>query len=423
MKHTLARAFSLALYSFTFGLGCSDPVDNNPQSTDAKLPPIVVFPAFHFTTLEVSVSNQTAFPECPASGMFEDWFGNQAPSTVFDQVCRDKLMTLVVDPDMTKPMANRFQNMAGVSVTIKNQGKTASAPFYEDLYKALEVAGNVRDTSIRVAGYDSRLTPDMDGFVERTMALIEETYAQNQNTPVHLVGHSNGPLYMQYLLTHTTKEWKDKYIHGMTPFAGNWVGQGFVYMILFTGINTIDFKFPADLANAASSAAMYLTHPSTYMSLSDPAIFTNQEVVVRLSNGGKEYTPQDNLLLFQDAALPLAKELAAYYTGFVDISAAAYPNIDVYAEKGSGLDTVVGVELSNLTGGQLLADPPLFITRLGDANQEDITNDSIAGWKDMPCHRFQLTDNPAIDHFALPGNPAVLERLVSNMKNAKSICP
>lgn len=423
MRRAYSHLFPMTFCLLACNLGCSDPVETMPPPANGPLPPVVVFPAFHFTTLEVTATNQTAYPECPPSGTFEDWFTNPTPSTTFSQVCRDRLLTLIIDPDKTKPMAERFTNSPGVTVTIKNQGNTASAPFYEDLYKGLEAAGYVRDTNIRVAGYDSRLTPDIGGFVERTMALIEETYTQNKNTPVHLVGHSNGPLYMQYLLSHTTKEWKDKYIHGMTPFAGNWVGQGFVYMILFTGINTIDFLFPSAADNAASSAAMFQTHPSTYMSLADPDIFGGQEVVIRLVNGGKEYTPKDSAALFQDGAMPLAEELSAYYTGFVDISAAAYPNVDVYAEKGSGIDTIVGVELNNLNVGQLLSDPPVFITRKGDVNQEDITNDSIAHWKDMPCHRFQLTDNPGVDHFALPGNAAVLERLVTNLKKTKSVCP
>jgi lecithin-cholesterol acyltransferase len=34
----------------------------------------------------------------------------------------------------------------------------------------------VRNVSIRVAGYDSRLSPDLGGFLERSIALIEETY-------------------------------------------------------------------------------------------------------------------------------------------------------------------------------------------------------------------------------------------------------
>ena len=56
--------------------------------------PVVFFPAFHFTKLEVTVRNQVAAPECPRSGRFEDWFLNDHPSTTFSQVCRDELLTL-----------------------------------------------------------------------------------------------------------------------------------------------------------------------------------------------------------------------------------------------------------------------------------------------------------------------------------------
>jgi lysophospholipase-3 len=151
----------------------------------------------------VTVENQVVAPECPRSGTFEDWFQNSAPSTSFSQVCRDKLMTLRYDPDPRRPMARRFSFPRGVTVRIPDYGKTESAPLYEPLYTALEAAGYVRDTSIRVAGYNPRLTPDMDGFLARTKRLIRATYRANGRRPVHLVGHSNGPIYAQYLLTHT----------------------------------------------------------------------------------------------------------------------------------------------------------------------------------------------------------------------------
>ena len=106
------------------------------------------------------------------------------------------------------------------------------------------------------------------------------------------MAHSNGPLYAQYLLTHTSQQWKDKYIHGFTPIAGNWPGQGWLYILLFTGFNIPTVSYPTDPANAATSAAMYESHPSTYMSASDPAYF-GKEVVIRVGPGGKEYTPQD----------------------------------------------------------------------------------------------------------------------------------
>src|SRR5215475_2988422 len=165
------------------------------------LTPVIVFPGWYTSKLEVKVQNQSVAPECPESGTFEVWFRNDSPSIEFSQVCQDKLLTLVVDPDDSQPMPARFSNQPGVTVELKNFGQTQSAPLYEPLYAFLEAAGYRRNMNIRVAGYDARLTPDIDDFLERTMALIEETYYQNGNIPVHLWGHSNGPLYAQFLLT------------------------------------------------------------------------------------------------------------------------------------------------------------------------------------------------------------------------------
>lgn len=400
-------------------------IAQTPQNTlhDSQLTPVVVFPAFHFTKLEVHVYNQTVAPDCPRYGSFEDWFLNDNPSALFSQVCQDKLLTLVYTPNPAKPMSLRFSNQPGVVVSIKDYGQTESAPFYEPLYAFLEANGYERNTNIRVAGYDSRLTPDIGGFVLRTKLLIEQTYHMNGDTPVHLIGHSNGPLYAQYFLTHMSQQWKDKYIHGFTPFAGNWPGQGVLYPVYFTGLNTIDFTFPTTTDNAVSSATMYQTHPSSYMSSADPAVFHDQEVVVSTITGGVEYTPEDYPQLFQDADLSLSQELAAYYIGFVKFAPPFYPNVDVYAEKGSGLETVVGLELQDLSVGQLISGSTVFFTRDGDINQEDITNDAIQVWEDMPCFRFELTDNPGVDHFALPSDPDVLQRLLDNLQQPKSVCP
>jgi lecithin-cholesterol acyltransferase len=395
----------------------------------AKKPPVtpvVLFPAFHFTVLKVTVERQNVAPECPASGNFEDFFPNDQPSPAFNQICRDKLLTLVYDADPSTPMQDRFSNPPGVKVRIKDFGETASAPFYETLYQFLEAHGYKRDKSIRVAGYDSRLTPDMDGFLQRSIDLIEKTYRENGNAPVHLVAHSNGPFYAQYLLTHTSQAWKDKYIHGFSPVAGNWPGQGVLYSVLFTGFNTIDFLPPQDPANAASSARMYLSHPSSYMSAAAPAIFGNQEVVIQTLGNGRSYTPRDNAQLFQDAGLGIAQELGAYYIGFVKFAdPASFPNVDVYAEKGSGFDTMVGAVLQDLSVGQVLDfnDASKLILGTGDANQEDITNNAIQVWQNMACHHFELVDNPGVDHFSLPGDSGVLNRLLQNIQRPRSVCP
>jgi lysophospholipase-3 len=391
--------------------------------TASQRTPVVLFPAFHFTKLQVTVRSQTTAPACPRFGTFEDWFLNDHPSTTFSQVCRDELLTLRYDANSHKPMPQRFSNQRGVAVEILDYGKTASAPFYEPMYEALEAAGYTRNVDIRVAGYDSRLTPDMGGFLARTKTLVESTYRDNGNTPVHLVGHSNGPLYAQYLLTHTTRAWRAKYIHGFTPIAGNFPGQGAVYPILFTGLNIQDFTFPTTEANAVSSARMYLSAPSSYMSAADPKIFGDREIVVADASTGKTYTPLDYGQLFLDAGLPSAKDIADYYIGFVHFAdPASFPNVDVYGEKGSGLETLVGLGLHDLTVGQLLDDSTTFFTRDGDINQEDITNDAILAWQAIACFHFSLTDNPGVDHFSLPGDAGVLARLIANLAQPRSNC-
>lgn len=396
----------------------------NGNHGGSHLTPVVVFPAFHFTVLEATVHNQTVAPGCPASGSFLDFFPDLTPDPTFSQICKDQLMTLVVDPNPNKPMAKRFSSPHGVKVRVKNYGKTESAPAYEAMYQFLEANGYERNKNIRVAGHDSRLTPDIGDFLARSKNLIEETYRKNGKTPVHLVAHSNGPLYVQYLLTHTSQAWKNRYLHGFTSIAGNYPGQGLFYPVYFTGLNVSNFGFPDNAANAASSARMYLTHPSSYMSSADPAIFGDQEVVMAVP--GTQYTPEDNLQLFADAGLPQAAELAAYYTGFVKFADPSnFPNVDVYAEKGSGVETIVGLALPDLTVGQVVPDlgnPANFFSRDGDGNQEDITNDAVQVWSAMPCYRFSLTDNGGVNHFALPDDPALLQRLVDNLGLDRSDC-
>ena len=102
--------------------------------------------------------------------------------------------------------------------------------------------------------------------------------------------------------------------------------------------------------------------------------------------------------------------------------AAHFPNVDVYAEKGSGLDTLVGLGLTDLTVGQLVTGTTEFFTRDGDVNQEDITNDAVAAWAAMDCFHFSLTDNPGVNHFELPGNADVLARLVAHAAAPRSVC-
>jgi len=64
----------------------------------------------------------------------------------------------------------------------------------------------------------------MSEFLNNLTQLIVSTYEENQNEPVMLLGHSMGNLYIQYLLTHQSRQWKEKYIKSFISLAGPWGG-------------------------------------------------------------------------------------------------------------------------------------------------------------------------------------------------------
>jgi lysophospholipase-3 len=422
LKSVATAAVVLALLCSAAPAALAKPLARGGPPTSPGLTPIVLFPAWHFSRLAVTVKDQTVDPGCPSSGTFEDLvFGDPGPD--FSQLCRDELLTLRYDARGNKPMPLRFRNQRGVTTEIADFGQTASAPFYEVMYEELEGAGYTRDKDIRVAGYDARLTPDEDGFLRRSMRLIEQTARENGNRPVHLVGHSNGPIYVQYLLTHTSQAWKDRFIQGFTPIAGNFPGQGLGYELMFVGVNIPDLSFPATEANAVANARMFLSHPSSFITAADPRIFGDQEVVIHDQSTDTSYTPEDYHALFDDAGLSWVNEIADYWIGGVPFADPAhFPNVDVYAEKGSGLETLVGVGTADLSVGQLVGPNTEFFVRDGDFNQEDLTNDAVAAWAAMDCWHFSLTDNPGVNHFELPANAGLLARLIVHANTPKSDC-
>lgn len=385
--------------------------------------PIVLFPAWHFTRLTFTVKHQTTDLDCARSGTFEDLVFED-PGPAFSQVCRHELMTLRYDRHSHKPMRLRFHEQRGVTVSIPDYGKPASAPFYEPMYEALEAVGYTRGKDIRVAGYDARLTPDMGGFLQRSKHLIEQTYRENGRRPVHLVGHSNGPISIQYLLTHTSLAWKSKYIHGFTPLAGNFPGQGLGYALMFVGLNIPDLSFPATPENAVSSARMFLSPPVDVHHRLRPADLPRRR--------DHHSRPVDRYVL-HPPGLSAGVRRCRPFLGEADRELlhrrrpirrpGSLPNVDVYAEKGSGIDTLVGLGLTDLTVGQLVTGTTEFFTRDGDINQEDITNDAVNAWGAMSCWHFSLTDNPGVNHFELPSSPDVLARLIADANAPRSNCP
>ena len=287
-----------------------------PKQSDGPTP-IVLFPAWHFTRLEVTVKNQRVDPACPRSGTFEDLVFFD-PGPPFSQVCRDKLLTLRYDPNPHKPMRLRFSEQRGVTVKIADYGLTASAPGLRADVRGAR-GGRLhprprhprrrlrRPPHARHGRFPPALQAPHRGHVPRERPSSRSTSSATRT----------GPIYVQYLLTHTSQAWKDKYIHGFTPLAGNFPGQGLGYALMFVGINISDLTFPVTPENGVSSARMFLSHPSTFITASDPEIFGDDEIIIRDQSTGADYTPEDYPALFDDAGLSWANPIADYYIGGV----------------------------------------------------------------------------------------------------------
>jgi lecithin-cholesterol acyltransferase len=133
--------------------------------------------------------------------------------------------------------------------------------------------------------------------------------------------------------------------------------------------------------------------------------------------GGEQYTALNYRQLFRDAGMPLARELADYYIGLVKFRTPQfYPNVDVYAEIGTNIPTVVGVELKELKVGTLVDNVTNFFLREGDGVLDDIANESILVWEEMRDYHFELNVNPFVHHFYLPTDQAILMRLLYHLQ-------
>jgi lysophospholipase-3 len=394
-----------------------------PAPAAVRRTPVVFFPGYLTTILRVTVRDQTAIKDCPRSGSFEFGLGGDV-GTTFSPVCRDRLLTPRWRRDQRLSFPLRFSRVPGVSVSIPHYGQTASAPVYQQFYSALESAGYSAGRDLVVAGYDFLLTPDLEGFLARTKRLIVRTWLHNGRRPVRLVGHSNGPLYAQYLLTHVTARWKRKYIQGFTDLDGNLPGQGAAWTWVFSGVDISTGAFPTTATEARSSARLIALSPSTWMSASDPAVFERREVVIRDRATGRSYTPADTYRLLQDAGLDGLRPIVRHYLGFVRFADPRhFPDVDVSVEKGSGIPTHVGIVLPNVAIGQLVNPATAeFIDLPGDGNQEYITNNAVRVWRRMRCYRFRVTDNPGVTHFGLTTNPGVIHRLLADLARGASHC-
>ena len=195
---------------------------------------------------------------------------------------------------------------------------------------------------------------------------------------------------------------------------------------MFTGAEVPSvFSYPTTVATARSSARLWARSPATWMSISDPAIFKNREVVIANQATGRSYTPANTVALLHAAGLDSIKGMVEHYLGFVRFKDPAdFPDVDVTVEAGSAIPTETGIALPNLTRGQVVDQSTAqYFTLPGDDNQEYITNNAVRIWRKMPCYRFRFDNNPGVGHLQLTYDPRVIRQLLADLRRPRAACP
>lgn len=171
--------------------------------------------------------------------------------------------------------------------------------YLEPMYQYFTQFGYIGGVNFRSAPIDFRLGPrnwmSPGGSFDDFLALIEDTYKINNNTRVHLIGHSIGGAYIQTFLAYkVSQEWKDKHIESFMSLCGAHDGVTNTPVFLSQGFNFgIPIVKPSELMDPARHMAS--------VNWMIPTLF-NQDQMCIVSDK-KNYTFGELALLYKDLNL------------------------------------------------------------------------------------------------------------------------
>jgi len=105
---------------------------------------------------------------------------------------------------------------------------------------------------------------------------VEETYEQNNKTPITFIAHSMGAPMSLVFLQQQTKEWKSKYIARMITLAGAWAGSAKAVKVYAIGDDLGSYALSGSVMRAEQ-----ITSPSLAWLLPSPFFWKPDEVLVQ----------------------------------------------------------------------------------------------------------------------------------------------
>ncbi|KAL5278960.1 PLA2G15 family protein [Megaselia abdita] len=162
--------------------------------------------------------------------------------------------------------------------------KNSAGSYFKDIAKALYDMGYERNKSLRGAPYDFRKAPNENEYWFKDMKkLVEDTYDQNNDTPVTIITHSMGSPMTLHLLQNVSADWKKKYIQRFISLAGAWAGSMKAVKVYAMGDDLDAF-----LLSGKTMRAEQISMPSLAFLLPNPLFWKPNEVII--TTPGRNYT-------------------------------------------------------------------------------------------------------------------------------------
>lgn len=160
---------------------------------------------------------------------------------------------------------------------------------------------------------------------------MEDTYEENQQTPITFITHSMGSPMTLVFLQQQSVQWKEKYVQRQISLAGAWAGSIKALKVFAMGDDLDSFFLSGKILKAEQ-----ITNPSTAWLLPSPLFWKSTEVLVKTPS--RVYTTAQMEEFFNDidyrTGWEMRKDNLQYTLNF------SPPGVELHCLYGDGLDTV-----------------------------------------------------------------------------------
>ncbi|CAH1105701.1 unnamed protein product [Psylliodes chrysocephalus] len=308
------------------------------------------------------------------------------------------------------------RNNDGVEIRVPGWGSTetvewldpshaATGSYFYDISNTLMGLGHKRNVTVKGAPYDFRKAPNENvDFFTKLKTLIEDTYTENNNTPVILIAHSmGGPMSLTFL-NRQSQSWKDKYIQSLITLNGVWGGSMKAIKVYAIGDNLGSYVLRESIMRAEQ-----ITSPSLAWLLPSKLFWKPDEILVQTDK--KNYTVNDLEEFFKGIGFTdgweMRKDTEPYQINFHP------PGVEVHCLYGSSVDTV---ERLYYKPGTFLDGYPTLIYGDGDGTVNRRSLEGCLHWRSLQKQKVFVQELPKVDHLQILHDKTMLKYISEVIK-------